>query len=370
MTLRRETDNDRLPPQVLSYFVVTVLAELNFLRAGGPIIRAAGPDAWLAVALGALGIATSVFVIVTLIKMFPDQTLVEIAQGVLGRVLGMVVIVLYIGYWLTRSGLIVHLQSHLYSRQLLPQTPEILLSLYMIVLSTYFARHGLEPMARLFWVLVVVFVLSIAPVVVFGVGSVELGRLKPVLVDGILPVLHGGWLAFVAASGVGILLMVGPFLTSFQGAMRSALFGVLIIAITAMMLIVLLVTRFGHVDAGDIVWATMVLVESIEIPGFTGFRLDPIFLTVWSLLIFGTVAVLQYCAISALRRLFGLHDNLLPALGTGLAIAGISMLPIPPPDLLHLVEVYSQFVVPFIVLGFPSILLVTARLRGHGVRID
>ncbi len=363
--MKRETDNDRLPHKVIAYVVIVVITELNFLRLGGSIAAVAGQNGWLAILVAGLGLAGSAYIIVTLMRMFPGKSLVEIATDVLGRFLGTGVVVFYIVYWILRSGVIVHLQSHLFSRQLLPDTPEMLLSLYMVVLSSYLVRHGFEPMARLFWVLVFVYVFSLLPLVLFGIGAVEFGRLKPVLHDGMLPVLHGAWVTFVAGPGAAVLLMLSPLFTDLKGALRSALGGVAWIILPGAFLNVLLVGHFGPLDMAEMTWSTMTFARTVETPGFTGLRLDPIFLTSWSLMIFGTVSILQYAAVSALRRLFRAEDNLWLVVATGASLAAVAFVPISPPDLVRWVEGASEWTTPAIIVVFPALLLIVGRMRAQ-----
>src|SRR5690625_643190 len=118
------TENDRIPPQALTVLIVVIIAEVNFLGAPRALALAAGRDAWLSTLLGFILAGFVVWMLFSLSKRFPDKTLVEIAQHVLGRPLGIAVVLYFIVFWLLRAFWLLEIQSHLYTRQLLPNTPK------------------------------------------------------------------------------------------------------------------------------------------------------------------------------------------------------------------------------------------------------
>lgn len=358
------TENDRIPPQALTVLLVVMIAEINFLGAPRPIAALAGRDAWIATALSMILVGLVFWMLFSLSRRFPDKTLVEIAQHVFGKPLGIAVIIFYIAFWLARAAWLLAIQSHLYTRQLLPETPKFILAGYMLLLSAYLVRHGLEPMARLFITFLGGYAIVLLAIFAFSVTGVEIGRLAPVLAEDSVSILRGTWISFAAVSGLEMILMIGPLLTRFRGALSAGMIGIGFVALPAVALMILLVARFGHETVSEIIWATLILVEQIQVPGFTGFRLDPVFVALWSLLVFGSVALTQYMACSALRRLFRWGDNIWPVVITTTLLGLVFVGPLDLPELEPWFFRLNPIVVPISTVGLPLLILIVAYFRG------
>src|SRR5690606_17498257 len=236
----------------------------------------------------------TVWVLFRLVERHPGMTLVEISRQVLGPYLGVPVVVLYGVFWTLSAAFLVQLQSHLFTRALLPNTPPFVLSAYMLVLAVYLARHGLEPMARLFLLLVVALVLTLAPLALLTVGRSDPGRLLPVLEGGWRPVLQGAWVTYAAGRGVEVLLMTGPFLATYRGGLKPSIAGAVLVNVLASAVTRLVILRFGARDVGRHSGPTLALVTVVEVAGFTGFRLDPLSLSLGCVFVFAAVTFRLY----------------------------------------------------------------------------
>ena len=155
------------------------------------IIEATGGDAWISVVVGSFVTVLSILLMFRLLRRHPGKTLVETSRDVLGPFLGIVVVLMYAVFWTGVTAGIVQLQSHLFTRALLPNTPPIVLALYMIVLAIYLARHGVEPMSRLFLLFLGLFLLIFVPLGFLVTARAEPARLLPILDAGWQPVLRG-----------------------------------------------------------------------------------------------------------------------------------------------------------------------------------
>lgn len=358
------TENDRIPPQALAVLLVISIAEINFLAVPRSLAEVAGRDAWISTILGFILVGLVFWLLYEISRRFPDKTLVEIAQHVLGKPLGIAVVLFFITFWLARAGWLLEVQSHMFTRQLLPETPKLILSGYMLLLSAYLVRHGIEPMARLFITFLGSFIVIAVAVFALGTQDLEAGRLLPVLSDGLIPVLKGAWYAFAPAQGLEMILMLGPLLTRFRGALAAGFTGIGIVAMTAVSLMALLIMRLGHEIVAEIVWGPLVFVEQIQLPGFSGFRLDPLFIALWSLCIFGTVAMCQYLASFAIRRLFRWGDNIWPVAITTSLLAIFLIIPADLPQFDYWYFVLSPILMPIMTLGIPLLIVSVAYVRG------
>lgn len=300
--MARERDNDLLPVQALTIIVWTALAHVNFLTAPRDIIAVSGRDSWLAVPLSFVLILLAIWIPLRVNQRFPDATLVEAARGLLGRALGGLVAVFYILYWLLGAGWLLRTQAHLLTTTLLTETPGWVLNVYFVLVTTYLVLHGLEPMARMFLLFVPLYAAPFLFVVLAGMSDADIGRLLPLLEDGVLPVLRGTWLAFVQGFGLSVLWMVLPHLRRRERALRAALVGIAFVALPASAANVVMLSMMGPREIAGLMYPTLLAFQLVELPGFTGFRLDPVFLMEWIAMAFSTVSALSANPRSSWRR--------------------------------------------------------------------
>ncbi len=356
-------ENDKIPPKALAVMVVSAIAELNFLIAPRDVVDAAGRDAWLSTVLAIVVLLLCAGIIITLIRRYPDASIVEIATRILGKPLGTIVALSYAIYWLARAAYVLQAQTWIFAQSLLPNTPLWVTSLYIVMISTYTARHGVEPMARLFLIFIAGYLLPLFLMIGPSYEGALLDRLLPAMEDGLGPVIKGVWIAFSEAPGLSILLILGPFLTGFRRALSSAMIGVILVAIPAVAVMVIVVAQFGTLDVVQHVFPTLALVELIRFPGFSGFRVDPIFLSVWLLVAFTSIALSHYAAASVSAGLFGLNNDKLPIYAIAGALAMWSLWPVALPDLLNYGLRVRIVAIPVAELFLPALLLTVSLIR-------
>lgn len=360
----RERANDLIPPQALAPLTVAMLVDLNFLGVPKVIIERAGRDAWISVLLGSAVTVLAVVLMFRLLRRHPGKTLVEMSEDVLGRFLGGAVGLLYALFWTAVTASIVQMQSYLFTRALLPNTPPLILTLYMLALAFYLARHGVEPLSRLCLLFLGLFLLTLVPLGLLVTARAEGARLLPIMEDGWMPVLRGAATAYAASHGTEFLLMMGAFLTTLRGGLKASCVGVALVVVPAMFVTALLVVRFGPQGSAALAWPTLSLVEVAEVPGFTGFRLDPIFLSVWTLFVFASVSFHLYLTGLALQRVFRLRSVDWTLLGTAVVVTGVCLVPVNPLDLLSMVDQTMRWMVPVFTLAIPIVLITVDAIRG------
>lgn len=360
----RSRDNDRLPTQALALIVWAAANHINFFTAPRDIVAAAGRDAWLATAISfVLNLTAVLLPLVLIVWWFPRTTLVEVARTVFGRTLGWVLSGLYVAFWLATGAWLVLVHSHLVIVTLLPQTPIWVLNVTLVLVSTYIVRHGLEPIGRLFVLSIPAFIAPLAIATFTGTKGADLRRLLPVLAGDPKLLLQGVWTSFTKANGLSVVWMVGPYLTRVRGVVRSALVGVSLTAMPAVVLVTLLLARLGHEEVADQLYPLLIFIELLDIPGMTGFHLNGIMLAVWVVMAFATLALFQYAASSASRRMFRLPDNRWSAPLSGVVLIALSNAPISEVDLVRWANSIQPVVVSFASLWLPLLVLAVAAVR-------
>lgn len=148
-------------------------------------------DAWIVI-LAALIIALGfIWVYTELQNAFPDKNYVEIIFIILGRKLGISVILLNIFGFLWNCARNLREFGELIIITALPETPLWVINSVFAAVSVYVIFNGVEVLARISEILmpvILVFIIGLY-ILAYISGDVEFNRLTPVLGDGVVPII-------------------------------------------------------------------------------------------------------------------------------------------------------------------------------------
>lgn len=301
--------------------ITTVLPGLLFSPA--IIYGLSDRSGWLTVLLAAALVLIQGLAVARLGEKYPRLTLVQYSQVLVGKMLGtaagMVLILVFLYY----AALLTRKQANLLTTMFMPNTPPIIFSISILLVSAYAIRNGLEVLARANE-LTLPIVLSFLFFVIFAIApEMKWEHLTPVLEDGFMTVLKGVpttayFLAFILA-----LSMLAPQLNK-AGQLKGVVYRT-VIAICFLQLVTFLsVTAVFGPRSDRLVFPVFVLARQINIADLIE-RVEPFIMLMWILSGFVSIGVLYYCVILALAQIFNLVDYRFLVLPTGVLLTSLSI---------------------------------------------
>ncbi|WAH38733.1 GerAB/ArcD/ProY family transporter [Alicyclobacillus dauci] len=304
-------------------------------------------------------------------KQYPNQTIFEYADGLVGKWLGKLMTVVIGCYFLELAALASREFGEVVVTSVLQRTPISVTVFVMILLATIACRSDVAVFSRIltFYMPFVYFPALI--IVVLSLKSAQLTNLMP-----ILGLFHGQPLSnitesiMVVASLFTNYLIVGllvPFMYRPGKAIKSTLVGMGIAGMLYIILMFATLSVFGIEEMNNLLWPTLELAKTAALPTFFVERLDPVFLAVWVTAVFSAIFAAYYLAIQAFGHLFELKSHRSLSL---LAMPVILALAKQPADIVMLYQVVQQvgIIGLCLTLGYPLILLIvhvskTARVK-------
>lgn len=199
---------------------------------------AAKNDAWIAGIAGIIMAAPMLIIYSRILSLFPGKDLFDILNTVLGNVAGKITAVIYIWYALHLGALVLRNFGEFINTVAMPETP-IFVSLFCMGLVCIIAvRLGIEVMGRTTMYFLPLLLAIIITVQFLGIPKLHLNYIKPILGDGLIPVIKGGFLAFSFPFAESVLFICvfdslktkkSPYKVYFLGTLFS---GAIIITIT------------------------------------------------------------------------------------------------------------------------------------------
>ncbi|MFE8065234.1 MULTISPECIES: GerAB/ArcD/ProY family transporter [Priestia] len=287
-------------------FILMVLFELGSSLLV-PIAIDVKQDAWLAILLGMAGSFVLFLVYYKLHSYYPDLLPTEYMQKILGKVMGTVLAFVYILYFVYDASRVLRDFGEMLLTFAYPDTPLFIANALLMLVIIYTIRKGVEVVARSGELLFIfMYILAIMGfILIVCSGLIDFKNLKPVLEEGILPVLKVSLtqtIYFPFAEAI-VFTMILPYLKNKKKAKATMLCatGLSGINLTITMLINISVLGVDLTERSQ--FPLLSTVQSIQVADFLE-RLDVFFMLGLIIGGFIKISVLLYAAVIGTANLF------------------------------------------------------------------
>jgi len=327
--------------------------------------KGAKNDAWIAILIGGAGGALLLWIYTRIAMLNPSKTLVDILKDRLGKVLGTVISILYIWYFIHLASLVLRNFGEFICTTTLPETPmAVIIGLFAAVL-VYVINSGIEVVGRLGELLVPVIPLVVFVICLSLITIHDFGAVLPVLGNGIEPVLMASFALVTFPFGETV-----AFLMLFQCLNNQEKLKKIIFASAGVFTLmgILIFFRDIFVLGSELIYrATFVPhLSTMLIPGI---NVEP--LVNINLLISGgiKISVCIYAATNALCQLAGIDDY--RKLTTAVAVFCVVLSVWIYENIVEMFawaeKVWPLYSIPFQII-IPVLLLLLSLRKKHGVR--
>lgn len=148
-------------------------------------------DMWIAIILGFIVSIPIISVYARLLKLFPEKDLYEILEVIFGKIVGRLIAILYIWYSIHLGALVLDNFSSFINVVGLPETPRLVTSACFMILCAYGVKQGVEVIGRWGQFFITVLLLIAVVIVLLSTQNFKLDNIRPVLANGIKPVMKG-----------------------------------------------------------------------------------------------------------------------------------------------------------------------------------
>jgi spore germination protein KB len=357
-------ENGKISP--LQFGIVVFMFSLGSAALLMPsiVVSIAKQDAWISVLSTILVDVLFISLWNRLSKKYPDETIVQFSERILGKLLGKLVGIMYVCFFLYLSALVLRNVGGFITTNVLRQTPELFVQIIFMLTIIYGSYLGLEVISRtsevLFPWVIIVFLFTTALLL----NHIDLSKLLPVMPDGWQIPLKGIYpLLGFPISELVIVLFIFPFVDrpkkikkySTLFSIMTALFGTLIVMMSISVLGVDVTARSPY--------APFDLAKEIRVGKFFE-RVEVLVGFIWIMTIFVKLSFSFYAANLASAQLFNLKSYRVTILPYGLFVTALSMIVFRNPAEFSL---FTAGAYPFygLIHGFfiPVLLLLVVQIR-------
>ncbi|NLK52535.1 MAG: endospore germination permease [Syntrophomonadaceae bacterium] len=166
--------------------------------------------AWMVLLLvgGLSGIG--VVILMRLMEHYPDQSIIEVSQEVLGPVPGFMIGMIFFFFFLLAAVLFLRVEADRIVTVYLPDTPTSVLVLFMLITGVVSAFIGLESLSRTLHILSIPLIASIILPLILAYNFWDWNNLFPLWGSGLSGILKGGFLLSGMFADILILALIYP----------------------------------------------------------------------------------------------------------------------------------------------------------------
>ncbi|MGG2095019.1 endospore germination permease [Bacillus sp. S13(2024)] len=267
----------------------------------------AGTDGWIAILIAGLLSTTAGIFIVKTSQRYPDYTLYDILIRLFGRIVGKVMVVIYMIYFIFYSGIIL-VNAMLYLKGwLLPKTPDYII-IFLFAIPTFFvARNGIHIIGRYnelafymtFWI-------ALFFLIPLRENSTWL-HLFPLLKDGWVPVLKAVPTTVYTFLGFDVAFFLYPFLQKKQYAVHGIVIANILSTLFYLFTTLICFAYFSPDSITEFNQPVLNLLKVIEFRFLE--RFDMVLLAIYLMVVSKAWIPCIYCAVFCSSQLRGKQDH-------------------------------------------------------------
>lgn len=360
-----EKSKDRLTSLQVSIFVASTLIGVGILTLPRSVTMDAGVGGVISLTIAGVIIATASLILSKLSQRFPDQNVVEMSQMIIGKIPGTLLSGILVFYFIITTGTVLRLFGGVLKVFLLRNTPLEVIMITMLLVVMYLVQHGIQPLVRICEAFFPVLLFALFILLIFPVADFRMNEFRPMLAEGIMPILKGLPGAILTFIGVEVIFFVCPYMEKQKNLVKASLIGVGITFAIYMAVLVITLAAFGVELTQHFMYPTLSLARYVTFPGAFLERFDILFVAFWIITVFTTIAAYYYMAGFTLTRLIG-YRNFKPMMYGILPLVYIvAILPRNMVEIFQWAD-YISYIGGFIVIFLPGMLYLISVVRRKG----
>ena len=319
-------------------------------------------DHWIVLLVAGLVVLAMVAIYAWIIKLKPGEQYFDILTDALSKPGAYIAALLYIVYYVGLIGFVTRIFGEVIKVYLLVKTPIEIINVSILVSCIYLSRKGVEVLGRLS-----MFILPIGSVVtvilfLLSLTKTNFRNLLPVFQISPAQVLQGVPATMLSFLGLEVALFFGGNLEKPKESTKI-LFAVAVVVLFYLAVLVSAFSQFGPIQMKSLVWPTLDLFDTVDIPGLFIENVQVLVMSTWVMAVFSTIAPLYLASTITLKSITGFGDQ---AALAAFLLPFIYFVSLVPENLAHVYKAadgFTRYFASIVVVGVPLIVLISLLVQ-------
>jgi len=357
-----QDNNDIIPIGQMIFILMLTMVGTGVLTLPRSLVEVVPYDYWIILLAGGLVAIVTILICGAIIRLKPRKTYFEILSDSLSKPIAYIVGFAYIIYLTVYIALITRIFGEIIKAFLLINTPIEIINVSFLLASVYLVRQGIEVLGRMFEVLFPIITVLILFIIGLSFTNSDLSNLLPSFEITFADIIKGVPITTLSFIGFEMLLFFGVHLDKPKKATKAY------IAVVAVMLFYILVAtatiaQFGPIQLTHLIWPTLDLFDTIELPGLFIENVQVIVMGLWIVTAFTSIAPMHLASTDMLKSITGSKDQAYLA-SIFLPIAYfISIIPENVGQAYEYIDIFSKYGATIMAFIIPLIVLISLFLQ-------
>lgn len=325
-------------------------------------------DAWLIILLSFAASLPFIISYGFLAKRFPGKSLIEINDIVFGKIIGKIISLSYILFFLLLTSFNLRDVADFYTGYVMPETPSMVIIVLFAAVCAFAVQRGIGAIAKTSMITTVITVAIVILTTVLLIGDMDFSNFLPVLNNTpktYVETTHT--FSSVAFCEIAAVLVLMPYLKNDKKLTSSMVWGTGIAALIFLVIVVRDIAVLGN-STGILVDNSYSAVKMINIGEFLT-RIELFVALNYTGTLFIKVSVLYFVTVSASRQLLKLnsHRSLLILLGSIVVVLAVIKIDSTIDHKMWGSKYAAFFELPFLWI-LPPLSLLIAKIRKKSTR--
>ncbi|SFD76125.1 spore germination protein (amino acid permease) [Paenibacillus catalpae] len=297
---------EKISGRQFSLLIFSFIAPTVILVIPGLMSNISKQDAWMTIFPSVLIGALNIWIMIKLSKRYPGMTIVQYSSEILGKWLGKVLGCYLIYVWINFDFIILNQHIQFINTVFLMRTPSVIISLTLAILCGIAVYMGIEAIARCNEYLALLNFVFLIPLLLLMLAESDPERLRPVLGNGIFPVLQASVFPIAYISQFFILGWLLPFLNQPKKASKVSFISLFIISGLLCITLLPLIMVFGPLTE-KLVFPVLSVIQYIGIEGSFE-RLEALAVAIWVMGCFIKISTTLFIICLSIGQIFNIRN--------------------------------------------------------------
>ncbi|MBA9026214.1 GerAB/ArcD/ProY family transporter [Peribacillus huizhouensis] len=297
--------NEQISPFLVFFLVLKVQMGIGVLGFQRIIIKSAGNDSWIAVILAGLLFSIVIWCMLTLLNLH-KQNLMGIHTQLFGKVLGGILNIIWISYWLFMGIAVYRTYVEVVQAWMFPQINVLTFSIVFALLIYYTVSGGFQVITGICFLGVIIPSYLILTIF-FPLEYTDFRNLLPVWNHSYKEIALATKNMSLSYLGISTLLMYFPLIKQQKKANKWAQLANIITTLSYLLLIIVSIGFYSENQISRYVWATLSFWSIVQVPFVE--RFEYIGIATWVIFILPNICLFIWAATKGASVLFNVAPN-------------------------------------------------------------
>jgi spore germination protein len=339
-------DKEFITPYGLFATIVVTVIGVGVFSFPRDVTANAGTDGWIITLVGGAISYLLIFIAIKAIKNNNYEKLYYILRFNFGSLIGSILALIFIAYNIFAVSIGMRVFIEVIKMYLLQRTPTEFLLLVTILTGIYIIRGEVGSLVKFnelaFWIMFIPIIL----VLLLTLNKTDFTNIFPILNSTPNEYVKALSTTVYSFGGVGIVYLLLPFMKNKNSIPKIAVKSIMFITIFYAVIVVFCLAVFAKEQTKTLLWPTITLIKSIDIPGTFIERWEGVVMALWAIFYFTTFINSYYLSADVLKDMFKLHDI---KLSSALIIPFIYAIALYPENIAEVYDV-SNSVLPYLAI--------------------